>query len=535
MLFDANRLLTEVRIKRLSGLCGQDRRPIAERLVAETAELAQRTVRGASLLELADAWLPDEPSKAINYSKQARALVREATEPNLAALSLAIEADALLQQDPLHANEAHDLMQRAVGLARRQRNRVNDPILRATSMRDRIRIFEGATRAALAAGRLDSALEAAEHARPSLPEEQPLVLEAVRDAINVGELGIVYTWLDPQRLLVAVIEREGLAAVEVQVSSEALLLLETLSAHLRNGRQDGWSFTPAEAEGLNILTPALLPPFVNSRLAHARKLFILPHRALHAVPFGLLRVGETRLGLRFPWTAVPNLAAVSRAFPVAAKCGLIASGIDRYPGLRSTRGFGDSAERVVAVHHAHGLPARCLADPGAYEAFLELAGGDELETSAFLLLACHGTSVQGDTPGESFLQFGAKRLTADTLAAFRIPADLVVLVACCSGQRAVGGMGIHFWPGDDLFGLQAAFWRAGARQVIGALWNADIRAASTMPSVVHDAWLNGADAAECVHAAAVRLDADAFHHRNHDWATFSAVQFGRNLQRSKAR
>lgn len=526
MLVEVNQLLTEIRLKRLSGVPGPDRLAAAARLVAQAAALTQRVIKAASLLELADAWLDDEPGKARCFAVQARELVDETSAPNVAALSLAIEADAALKGDKPKPECAYDLTQRAIKLARQHRERTTDPILRATAMRDRIRIFESATSAALAAGHLACALKAAENERPQLPNERPLDLKLVQDALEIGELAIVYTWLAVGRILVAAVERNSLQAVSVTVDLEALRILESFSTHLRNGGIEGWSFTPKDAELLDVLYPVLLPSLVTSRLTNARKLFILPHRSLHAIPFGMLRFGESRLGLCFPWTTIPNFGAIHRRVPVADGRGVIAAGIDYYPDALPTEGFGSVAEEIVASHKGRGLWARRLTEPGVCNTFARMLAAGELDHAAFLLLACHGTSAQGDVPGESFLQLGSERLTADMISTSRVPADLVVLVACCSGQRAVGGMGIQFWPGDDLFGLQAAFRAAGSRQVIGSLWNAEVDAAKTMAGLVYDAWAKGADAAASIQRAALELYKDPFHRRNHDWAPFTAVQFG---------
>jgi CHAT domain-containing protein len=61
----------------------------------------------------------------------------------------------------------------------------------------------------------------------------------------------------------------------------------------------------------------------------------------------------------------------------------------------------------------------------------------------------------------------------------------VVLSACSSGQRPIAGRGLKELPGDDLFGLQAAFFRAGARRVLGTLWPVDSPAARKIATAFH--------------------------------------------------
>jgi CHAT domain-containing protein len=53
------------------------------------------------------------------------------------------------------------------------------------------------------------------------------------------------------------------------------------------------------------------------------------------------------------------------------------------------------------------------------------------------------------------------------LATFHLPADVAVLSACNSGQRAVGGRGMSSLPGDDIFGLQSALVSGGSAHRVG--------------------------------------------------------------------
>jgi CHAT domain-containing protein len=242
---------------------------------------------------------------------------------------------------------------------------------------------------------------------------------------------------------------------------------------------------------------------------------------------GLLPIDGTRLGLRQPIAMMPNLRSITRRVPPALSRNAVIAGIARYPDLNDTPQFAAVASRIVDRHRAAGLAVELLDEPGASATLAGLAKAGRLEEYGLLMLACHGASVQGDEPDRSFLQMGAERLEAGAIEKMPLRADLVMLVACCSGQRAVGGMDLPLWPGDDLFGLQAALWRAGARQMVGALWNADVDAAASMAETVHAHWLAGASAAEAVHQGTLRLVQRPLHLFNHDWATFVATVFGR--------
>ena len=529
MIHAIARALGELNGKRLAGAPGRERRRLAEPLLPAARALPTRLIEAALKVELADAWLDDDPSKAGVLAEEAQQLIDATVAPNLFALSLAIQADgATIAGDP---EAAFALLERAAALARLQRASMRDPILRATSMRDRMdqsAFSDGLIAAAFATGRRKTALELTELARPSLePDPMPASIGEVQAALSADEVVLTYTWLGAARLLVGVIGARQCVAFETTVSSDASAALDEVAGFFRNAGASGWRLYRAQAAGLELLTPALLPNPVQAALRRRRRVSVVAHRALHALPMGLLPIDGTRLGLRQPIAMVPNLQSMTRCVAPAPSQKAVIAGIARYPGLNDTPQFAAVASTIAERHRAAGLPLELLEEPGARAALAGLAQTGWLEDCGLVMLACHGTSVRGDEPGRSFVQLGAERLEAAAIEKMQLRADLVMLVACCSGQRAVGGMDLPLWPGDDLFGLQAALWRAGARQMVGALWNADVDAAASMAEIVHAHWLAGASAAEAVHQGALHLVQRPLHLFNHDWATFVATVFGR--------
>lgn len=77
-------------------------------------------------------------------------------------------------------------------------------------------------------------------------------------------------------------------------------------------------------------------------------------------------------------------------------------------------------------------------------------------------------------------------------------------------------------PGDDLFGLQTAFFAAGARQVLGALWPVHDRVARSLTTAFHDELLSGAPADVALQRAVIaHLDtAGVLHRQVGYWAPF---------------
>ena len=64
-------------------------------------------------------------------------------------------------------------------------------------------------------------------------------------------------------------------------------------------------------------------------------------------------------------------------------------------------------------------------------------------------------------------------LTGWEITTLALRAELVVLAACHSGQRAIGGRGLEQLPGDDMFGFSAMLFEAGVLAVLGTLWPVD--------------------------------------------------------------
>jgi CHAT domain-containing protein len=170
---------------------------------------------------------------------------------------------------------------------------------------------------------------------------------------------------------------------------------------------------------------------------------------------------------------------------------------ERWPELANTE---EEAREIAGIYAKMNLKAEAVTGAGATtEAFRALASGTGLSAYSVLHLATHGTSVFAgdarDEPMESKLVLENGWIDGLELATFHMPADVAVLSACNSGQRAVGGRGMRFLPGDDIFGLQSALFQAGVRTVLGGLWPVETQAAGEVTSEFHRNYAKG-DAAE---------------------------------------
>ena len=157
--------------------------------------------------------------------------------------------------------------------------------------------------------------------------------------------------------------------------------------------------------------------------------------------------------------------------------GLFALGIDEFgvPGERwpTLKQAENEVAEVADAWRRRSQPVQVVTGPAATVTAWR-ALGSRLAHFRCLHIATHGVSVfdreakNDPLAARLILQDGA--LDALALSQLRLGADVVVLSACNSGQRALGGRGLAEYPGDDNFGLQAAFFETGVRGVIGALW-----------------------------------------------------------------
>lgn len=194
------------------------------------------------------------------------------------------------------------------------------------------------------------------------------------------------------------------------------------------------------------------------------RVVVLPHRALHYLPFCALHDGQQALVERHELT----IAASASAW-LAAREG---------PAPRLERalvaGFGGPtlpqvALEVDAVAEAFGPQAvRLLGSEATHAALREgVAGADVVH------IACHG-HFRADNPMFSALELADGPLSLHEAQALPLSAALVALSACETGVSRVA-------PGDELVGLVRAFLTAGARSVLASAWPvADESTASLM-------------------------------------------------------
>ena len=202
---------------------------------------------------------------------------------------------------------------------------------------------------------------------------------------------------------------------------------------------------------------------------------ISPHRLLHAIPFSFFTFNDTFLIEQFAITHIPNLSSLLFNYSVPITQNVLAIGNCEYDvrgiNLKRLAQAEEEVEEIEKIYNEHSIPITVLKGAEAKETqLIKREKSGDLAKYSCLHFAIHGENIESDTPMESRLYLRDSLLDGLEIANWKLNAETVFLSACCSGQRAISGRGMTELPGDDLFGLQAAFFTAGVKRVFSALW-----------------------------------------------------------------
>ncbi|HEU4743120.1 MAG TPA: CHAT domain-containing protein [Meiothermus sp.] len=183
-----------------------------------------------------------------------------------------------------------------------------------------------------------------------------------------------------------------------------------------------------------------------------RKLVIVPHGPLHAIPFAALFDGQRHLLDRTQVSLAPSLAVYAFCTQKPTRPGgpLVAFGVpveDIPQTLREAQTVADlfpGAQKLVGGE-------------ASLEAFFQNAPKAQV-----LHIATHG-AFRPDNPMFSGLRLSDGWLAARDLYGMRLQAALVVLSACETGLFGQGS-------GDEVLGLARGFLYAGAPSLVTSLW-----------------------------------------------------------------
>ncbi|HJQ39034.1 MAG TPA: CHAT domain-containing protein, partial [Thermoanaerobaculia bacterium] len=418
---------------------------------------------------------------ALQKSIRAQIALADATSRNggdarlaIAALDRSIEffaggearidlPDAYLQRARArHAagNEADALADYGAALeeVEKQRTTFRDAESRLRFLDVATQIIEETVDLRVARGDAAGAFAVADRARTLIDPQPVTATAATIPALPHGVLVVEYAVL-PRRTVAFCVSRNGIVAESIAIERRDLELQVAAFAQ-RMRRRVRVEDVREEAAALRRI---LIEP-LRSQLAGVRELIIVPDRQLHALPFAALWNAETKqylveeVTLRFAPSAAfsRGLAAGS---PQQAALVIADPPVDAYPQLPASR------EEALAIAAMYGSPALLAGDAATRAAFVEAARRSTLIHFAGHansdVTASHGALLFAGTGNDSGI------LGSSEVAQLRLERSPLVVLAACGTLR---GNALHV---AGMSSLSRAFLAAGARGVVGTLWEVD--------------------------------------------------------------
>ncbi|HWE62868.1 MAG TPA: CHAT domain-containing tetratricopeptide repeat protein [Chloroflexota bacterium] len=232
---------------------------------------------------------------------------------------------------------------------------------------------------------------------------------------------------------------------------------------------------------LGILYDALVRPL--EAALGARRLVIVPHRALHYLPFQALYDGSHYLIERREVCYAPSAAVLqhclARPRRPLGRALLLGVPDERAPLVR---------DEVAALAPLFVDSVALLGDQATLAALRA-----HTATADVVHLACHG-QFRPDNPLFSAVRLADGWLTVRDAYSLELRCELVTLSACETGMSSVT-------PGDELLGLARGFLSAGAPSLLVSLWTADDAATASLMQRFYVRLLAGASPAAALRAA----------------------------------
>ncbi|MEG4230863.1 CHAT domain-containing protein [Microcoleus sp. Pol11C3] len=225
------------------------------------------------------------------------------------------------------------------------------------------------------------------------------------------------------------------------------------------------------------------------------ELIIVPHFALHQIPFAALPIGDNRyLGDKFliryaPSCQVLEFCQQRPSLGNNLNCGTIE---DATGDLPCASFEGEQLAVLYSIPDNQRLKGRRQATVSNYR---------ELAQTVQILHSSHHAQSRFDNPFESTLILGDGCITLGQLMtpAWRLPQLSDVFLSCCET-----GLGLSEITGDILT-FSTAFLSAGARSVISTLWAVDDLATALFSIFYYQEWQQGKNRPEAMRQAQVKL------------------------------
>ncbi|HSD46370.1 MAG TPA: CHAT domain-containing tetratricopeptide repeat protein, partial [Pyrinomonadaceae bacterium] len=317
-------------------------------------------------------------------------------------------------------------------------------------------------------------------------------LERLQTALGRKRALVEYTTVDDQ-LMAFVVTDEGVEVVrELGAESEIVAKIERCRFQidtLRYGSTQVRRHLAALAERTRQHLCALydrLLRTVEPRIGD-RHLVIVPHGALHYLPFQALHDGDSylieRREVSFAPSAVVLLQCLDRPRPKLKSALLLGVADEHIPRVD---------EELHVLDNLFTKVKRFSNAAATTEALTQNSSDVDV-----LHLACHA-QFRSDNPLFSSLKLANGWFTARDAYRLQLKSALVTLSACETGMNAVT-------PGDELMGLTRGFLSAGSPTVMMSLWTIDDEATTELMSSFYRELIATQSCAAALRAAQIKL------------------------------
>jgi CHAT domain-containing protein len=218
----------------------------------------------------------------------------------------------------------------------------------------------------------------------------------------------------------------------------------------------------AATQYLGSLYRRLLAPIED--LVRDHRLIVIPHGALHYVPFHALLNRRGYLIDQFEISYSPSATVLKLCREMARQ-----SEISNLKS-RNSNGSGQLVALGLAQPDTPAVAGEIKALAAVFPNAVKLTGNRATRhnlmraapRAKYLHLASHGY-FRRDNPMFSFLRLADSNLNFYSLLDLRLNAEMVTLSACHTGVNKV-------FPGDELHGLMRGFLHAGSPSLVASLW-----------------------------------------------------------------
>ena len=408
----------------------------------------------------------------------------------------------LASETPLEANVEYE---RGLKVLEEVRSSLIQDDHRLTYQDALMQFFKDYVELLVSEGREQQALQVAESSRARLLSEKlgfkngSRELQAAdfqRYASREGEALLSY-WLAPKRSFVWAVTSRGIHMKMLPGQDEIEKLVQAYKKAIEDELRDPLDSQMPQAERLG---EVLLGP-VQTELAGARRVVIVPDRALHGLNFETLPapkshhywIEDVELSLAPSLSLIAGTPPRPRSKPSLLVLGAPVAAGPEYPELPAATPEIEGIRRRFA-----GRDQVIRIGPDATpQAFLDAMPG----RFSMIHFAAHA-ETNSQTPLESAIILsnsgGRFKLYARDITGLKLSADLVTISACRSaGARAYGGEG--------LVGFAWAFLQSGARSVIAGLWDVGDNSSSRLIQSLYDALASGSQPAAALRQAKLEL------------------------------